>query len=74
MIPCTYNFFGQKRCQFEPRYDEHPVNGMKLEKAETNSLAELRKMFFFRSYVMDVCVACGKVRRRDDVPCGDNSA
>jgi hypothetical protein len=66
MIPCTYNFFGMKRCRFEPRYDEHPATGMKMEKAEASSIGEIRKMFYFRTYVQDVCVSCGKVRRRDD--------
>jgi len=55
-------------CQFEPRYDEerHPCfNPAKLnELLKNNDIKEIRKLFYYKVYVYDICVKCGRVVKR----------
>jgi len=44
--------------KFEPRYDETPT-GMEMHDASGN-IALLRDLLFYKVYVKDICVKCGK--------------
>ena len=44
--------------KFEPRYDEKP-NTMHLE-TEHTSPENFRKLIYYKVYVKDVCIKCGK--------------
>lgn len=74
MIPCTTNIFGVKRCSFEPRYDvSAPTMNVKGE-TTPSGFAEVIEASKARTYVYDICVACGKTRRRNDGCSGDISS
>ena len=64
--PKSKNFFFDKSCKFEPRYDyEGPTD---LLKEEMNAIrgtkflsnADKTKLLERRTYVKDVCVNCGR--------------
>ena len=58
-------------CQFEPRYDEcyHPcLSLIKMSEAskllKDNKVEEFKKIFYYKEYVHDICVKCGRVVKR----------
>jgi len=61
-------------CQFEPRYDEcyHPcLDTFKINEAlkilnDNRPVEELRKIFYYKVYVHDICTKCGKVVKRGE--------
>ena len=63
-----------KECRFEPRYDEcyHPcLNTFKINEAlkilnDNRPVEELRKIFYYKVYVHDICVKCGRVVKRGE--------
>lgn len=66
MIECTYNFFGVKRCSFEPRYDlGEPSMSLKGE-STPDGFARMVEATKPKTYVYDICVSCGKTRKRHD--------
>ena len=44
--------------KFEARYDEAPT-GMEMHNARGN-IASFRDLLFYKVYVKDICVKCGK--------------
>lgn len=65
MIPCSYTFWGTKRCRFEPRYSRRAPDPQKLPLMEVMSEEQIMALAD-ETYVHDICVACGKVRSRND--------
>ena len=64
----------RKECRFEPRCDEcyHPsLDTFKINEAlkilnDNRPVEELRKIFYYKVYVHDICVKCGRVVKRGE--------
>ena len=55
----------KKGHKFEARYNENPAMGSKIDKASM-SARELRELFYYKTYIHDICVRCGKVIKRGE--------
>lgn len=51
--------------KFEPRYDER-ANPNVLRMEGTVNVDEMRKLVYYKVYVHDICVRCGKVIKRSN--------
>lgn len=49
--------------KFKPRYDEHPNVELYKRKFSVTD-ANPSNVLYYRTYVLDVCIRCGKVIRR----------
>lgn len=57
---------GYKDHNFEPRYDEHPINTLFRDINCGVPIEEFRKLFLYKVYVCDICTKCGAIVKRND--------
>ena len=51
--------------KFEPRYDEKMnPNNLNISGMSVHSASEARKLIYYKVYVHDICVKCGKTIKR----------
>ena len=56
----------KKGHEFEARYDENPnthLGGMEVTRTNPK---EIRKYIYYKTYIHDICVRCGKVIKKGD--------
>ena len=51
---------GGDQHKFEPRYDEQPIKSVGDCSFKHCSVEEARSFFFYKVYLYDICVWCGK--------------
>ena len=64
MKPECRGWFGRLRCRFEARYDLGAADTIEVDKATFRALEAMIDGSRSRTYVCDVCVACGEQRMR----------
>lgn len=55
-----------KAHKFQPRYDEKPRN-TPIGHIKNITSEELHKLIYYKVYIHDICVRCGKVIKREDL-------
>ena len=57
--------FNGKAHKFEPRYEEKSRN-RPIGHINNITSKELRELMYYKVYVHDICICCGKVVKRED--------
>lgn len=66
---CRRTVFGFKKCRFEPRYDVGPARALNAATLDAlfpvgEDIVAALKASRQKTYVQDVCIACGKIVKR----------